>query len=203
MDKIPQQSVLTKSNDIGQKQLTKLKDIPLPSVLDLNLTSVYFTTIRDGFSRILILLINILWIGLVFFNGVAIGQLIGNSGLFPSLPNIQMAVLQIITIIITILFSVMMLIMLLPIFLAKTIKAINLTCVIFLTLGTIINLMIMAVSFFMFFDSNSPYRANIMILLITGIGFWWIVIINWWFSTKKNKKHLVRSIIKMYDLGYK
>lgn len=203
MDKIPQQSVLTKSNDIGLKQLIKLKDIPLPSVLDLNLTRVYFTTIRDGFSRILILLINILWIGLVFFNGVAIGQLIGNSGLFPSLPNIQMAVLQIIAMIITILFSVMMLIMLLPIFLAKTIKAINLTCMIFLTLGTIINLMIMAVSFFMFFDSNSPYRVTIMILSITGIGFWWIVIINWWFSTKKNKKRLVRSIIKMYDLGYK
>lgn len=203
MDKIPQQSVLTKSNDIGLKQLIKLKDIPLPSVLDLNLTRVYFTTIRDGFSRILILLINILWIGLVFFNGVAIGQLIGNSGLFPSLPNIQMAVLQIIAMIITILFSVMMLIMLLPIFLAKTIKAINLTCMIFLTLGTIINLMIMAVSFFMFFDSNSPYRVTIMILSITGIGFWWIVIINWWFSTKKNKKRLVRSIIKMYELGYK
>lgn len=203
MDKIPQQSVLTKSNDIGLKQLIKLKNIPLPSVLDLNLTRVYFTTIRDGFSRILILLINILWIGLVFFNGVAIGQLIGNSGLFPSLPNIQMAVLQIIAMIITILFSVMMLIMLLPIFLAKTIKAINLTCMIFLTLGTIINLMIMAVSFFMFFDSNSPYRVTIMILSITGIGFWWIVIINWWFSTKKNKKRLVRSIIKMYELGYK
>lgn len=203
MNKIPVSQALTKSNVIGQKQLTKLKNTPLPANLDLNLTRVYFTSIRDCYSRILILVVHIFWIGLIFFNGIGLGQLIANSSIFPSVSSIKMAALQIITMVVTVLFAFLILIMILPIFLAKTITGITATCIVYLAFGTIINLMIMVVSFFLFFDSNSPYRLTIMILTISGMGFWWIVIINWWFNAKKSRKRLVRSIIKMYDLGYK
>ncbi|WP_308150159.1 hypothetical protein [Spiroplasma sp. AdecLV25b] len=203
MDKILTSQPLTKSNVLGQKQLTKLKNIPLPATLDLNLTRVYFTSGRDSCSRLLILIVHIFWIGLIFFNGIALGKLVANSSVLPPLPAVQKAVLQVITMIITILFAFIILIMMLPIFLAKTIRGIVLTCVVYLAFGTIINLMIMVLSFFMFFDTDSPYRLTIMILTISGMGFWWGVVINWWFSAKKSKKCLVQSIIKMYDLGYK
>ncbi|WP_342276610.1 hypothetical protein [Spiroplasma endosymbiont of Nebria brevicollis] len=203
MDKIPIVEPLTKSNVLGQKQLTKLKHSPLPTNLDLNLTRVYFTSSRDCYSRLLILVAHVFWIGLIFFNGIALGQLVANLPGVPSIPWIQKAVLQVVTMIVTVLFAFMILLMILPIFLAKTIKGITLTCVVYLAFGTIINLMIMVVSFFMFFDSDSPYRLSIMVLTISGMGLWWVVVVNWWFSAKKRKKRLIRSIIKMYDLGYK
>lgn len=197
------QKLLTISNDIGQQELNKLKTMPLPSLLDLSLTRVYFTTIGDSFSRIFILLVQILWIGLIFFNGIGFGQIVANLPNIPPVPAFQKIVLQVIAMLVTVLFAFIILIMLLPVFLAKTIKGINLTCLVFFVIGTIINLIIIGISFFMFYHSDSPYRTRVLILSFITILLWWFAILYWWLHTIENKKHLIKSIIKMYQLNFK
>lgn len=203
MDKLLDQNLLTTSNLIGQQELTKMKKIPLPSTLDLNLTRVYFTSFGDGFSRIFILSIQIFWIGLIFFNGIGIGELVANLPSIPSAPSLQRVILQVVAMLVTVLFAFVILLMLLSLFLSKTIKGIGLTCFLFLVFGTIINLVIIGISFFMFSYSTSPYRMIVLILSIVGILFWWVSILGWWLNTIKSKRHLVKSIIKMYELSFK
>lgn len=203
MDKTHESQTLTNTNIIGQKQLTKLKQVPLPSSLDLGLTRIYFTTTHDGFARILILLVQIFWIGLIYINGISLGQIVANLPWIPALPALQKVVLQIITMMVTTLFTFFILIMILPIFLSKTIRGVGLTCVFYLILGTIINLLIMMSSFFLFYDSDGHYSSIMVWLTVSGILVWWICIGNWWLSASRSRKQLIKSIIKMYDLGFK
>lgn len=197
------QQLLTISNDIGQQELNKLKVAPLPSTLDLGLTRVYFTSFGDSFSRMFILTIQFFWIGLIFFNGIGIGQIVANLANIPATPVFQRIVLQVIAMLVTVLFAFIILIMLLPVFLAKTIKGINLTCLVFLVIGTIINLIIIGISFYMFYYSDSPYRITVLILSIVIILLWWFAILSWWLNTIENRRHLIKSIIKMYELSFK
>lgn len=131
MDKSLDKQFLTTSNLIGQKELKKLKETPLPSLLDLNLTRVYFTSLGDGFSRIFILTIQIFWIGLIFFNGIGFGQLVANLPGIPSAPVFQSAILKVVAMLVTVLFAFIILIMILPVFLSKTIRGIGLSCLFF------------------------------------------------------------------------
>ena len=203
MDKSLNKQFLTTHNLIGQKELNKLKEIPLPSLLDLNLTRVYFTSISDGFSRIFILIIQIFWIGLIFFNGIGLGQLIANLPGIPSAPFFQSLILQVVAMLVTVLFGFIILIMILPVFLSKTIRGIGLSCLFFLIFGSIINLIIIGNSFFMFSYSGSAYWITVLILAVVSLLLWWIAILNWWLNTIKNKKYLIKSIIKMYELSFK
>lgn len=203
MDKSLVQQLSTISNDIGQQELNKLKTTPLPSSLDLGLTRVYFTSLGDGFSRVFILIVQFFWIGLIFFNGIGFGQIVANFPNVPAAPAFQRVILQVVAMLVTVLFAFIILIMLLPIFLAKTIKGINLTCLVFLVIGTIINLIIIGISFFMFYYSDSPYRMTILISSIVTILLWWFAILYWWLNTIKNRRHLIKSIIKMYELSFK
>lgn len=203
MDKPINEQLLTTSNLIGQKQLNKLKSMPLPSTLDLGLTRIYFTSARDGFSRIFMLIMQIFWLGLIFFNGIGFGQLVVNLSSLPAVLVLQKLILRVATMLVTILFAFVILIMILPIFLSKTLKGIRLTCLFFLLFGTIINLIIVGISFFMFFYSDSPYRMIVLVLAIIAIILWWISILNWWLTANKSKRHLIKSIIKMYELSFK
>ena len=165
---INKQTIAT-SNFIGQKQLTKLKMAPLPALLDINLTRSYFTTATDGFARLFIKIIQIFSIGLIFFNGIGVGQLVANLPGIPAAPVFQRLILQVIAMLITIIFAIVILVMILPVFLSKTIKGIIATCLLFLLLGTIINLIIIGISSFMFCYSTSPYSMLVLILSIVEI----------------------------------
>ncbi|WP_338980425.1 hypothetical protein [Spiroplasma endosymbiont of Lasioglossum malachurum] len=203
MDKSLDKQFLTTSNLIGQKELKKLKETPLPSLLDLNLTRVYFTSLGDGFSRIFILTIQIFWIGLIFFNGIGFGQLVANLPGIPSAPVFQSAILKVVAMLITVLFAFIILIMILPVFLSKTIRGIGLSCLFFLIFGSIVNLIIIGISFFMFSYSDSPYRITVLIFAVIALLLWWIAILHWWLNTIENKKYLIKSIIKMYELSFR
>ncbi|TLF25223.1 MAG: hypothetical protein FCO83_02935 [Spiroplasma sp. WSS] len=203
MDKSLDKQFLTTSNLIGQKELKKLKETPLPSLLDLNLTRVYFTSLGDGFSRIFILTIQIFWIGLIFFNGIGFGQLVANLPGIPSAPVFQSAILKVVAMLVTVLFAFIILIMVLPIFLSKTIRGIGLSCLFFLIFGSIVNLIIIGISFFMFSYSDSPYRITVLIFAVIALLLWWIAILHWWLNTIENKKYLIKSIIKMYELSFR
>ncbi|WP_395473550.1 hypothetical protein [Spiroplasma endosymbiont of Nomada rufipes] len=202
MDKSLDKQFLTTSNLIGQKELKKLKETPLPSLLDLNLTRVYFTSLGDGFSRIFILTIQIFWIGLIFFNGIGFGQLVANLPGIPSAPVFQSAILKVVAMLVTVLFAFIILIMILPVFLSKTIRGIGLSCLFFLIFGSIVNLIIIGISFFMFSYSDSPYRITVLIFAVIALLLWWIAILHWWLNTIENKKYLIKSIIKMYELSF-
>ncbi|WP_342261012.1 hypothetical protein [Spiroplasma endosymbiont of Notiophilus biguttatus] len=203
MDKSLDKQFLTASNLIGQKELKKLKEVPLPSLLDLNLTRVYFTSLGDGFSRIFILIIQFFWIGLIFFNGIDFGQLVANFPGIPSAPVFQSAILKVVAMLVTVLFAFIILIMILPVFLSKTIRGIGLSCLFFLIFGSIVNLIIIGISFFMFFYSDSPYRMTVLVLAVIALLLWWIAILYWWLNTIENKKYLIKSIIKMYELSFR
>lgn len=203
MDKSLDKQFLTTSNLIGQKELKKLKETPLPSLLDLNLTRVYFTSLGDGFSRIFILTIQIFWIGLIFFNGIGFGQLVANLPGIPSAPVFQSAILKVVAMLVTVLFAFIILIMILPVFLSKTIRGIGLSCLFFLIFGSIVNLIIIGISFFMFSYSDSPYRITVLIFAVLALLLWWIAILHWWLNTIENKKYLIKSIIKMYELSFR
>ncbi|WDA54820.1 MULTISPECIES: hypothetical protein [unclassified Spiroplasma] len=203
MDKSLDKQFLTTSNLIGQKELKKLKETPLPSLLDLNLTRVYFTSLGDGFSRIFILTIQIFWIGLIFFNGIGFGQLVANLPGIPSAPVFQSAILKVVAMLVTVLFAFIILIMILPVFLSKTIRGIGLSCLFFLIFGSIVNLIIIGISFFMFSYSDSPYRITVLIFAVIALLLWWIAILHWWLNTIENKKYLIKSIIKMYELSFR
>ncbi|WP_252319175.1 MULTISPECIES: hypothetical protein [unclassified Spiroplasma] len=203
MDKSLDKQFLTTSNLIGQKELKKLKETPLPSLLDLNLTRVYFTSLGDGFSRIFILTIQIFWIGLIFFNGIGFGQLVANLPGIPSAPVFQSAILKVVAMLVTVLFAFIILIMVLPVFLSKTIRGIGLSCLFFLIFGSIVNLIIIGISFFMFSYSDSPYRITVLIFAVIALLLWWIAILHWWLNTIENKKYLIKSIIKMYELSFR
>ncbi|WJG69668.1 hypothetical protein [Spiroplasma ixodetis] len=203
MDKSLDKQFLTTSNLIGQKELKKLKETPLPSLLDLNLTRVYFTSLGDGFSRIFILIIQIFWIGLIFFNGIGFGQLVANLPGIPSAPVFQSAILKVVAMLVTVLFAFIILIMILPVFLSKTIRGIGLSCLFFLIFGSIVNLIIIGISFFMFSYSDSPYRMTVLIFAVIALLLWWIAILHWWLNTIENKKYLIKSIIKMYELSFR
>ncbi|WP_174481267.1 MULTISPECIES: hypothetical protein [unclassified Spiroplasma] len=203
MDKSLDKQFLTTSNLIGQKELKKLKETPLPSLLDLNLTRVYFTSLGDGFSRIFILTIQIFWIGLIFFNGIGFGQLVANLPGIPSAPVFQSAILKVVAMLVTVLFAFIILIMILPVFLSKTIRGIGLSCLFFLIFGSIVNLIIIGISFFMFSYSDSPYRMTVLIFAVIALLLWWIAILHWWLNTIENKKYLIKSIIKMYELSFR
>ncbi|WP_338974048.1 MULTISPECIES: hypothetical protein [unclassified Spiroplasma] len=203
MDKSLDKQFLTTSNLIGQKELKKLKETPLPSLLDLNLTRVYFTSLGDGFSRIFILIIQIFWIGLIFFNGIGFGQLVANLPGIPSAPVFQSAILKVVAMLVTVLFAFIILIMILPVFLSKTIRGIGLSCLFFLIFGSIVNLIIIGISFFMFSYSDSPYRITVLIFAVIALLLWWIAILHWWLNTIENKKYLIKSIIKMYELSFR
>lgn len=203
MDKSLDKQFLTTSNLIGQKEIKKLKETPLPSLLDLNLTRVYFTSLGDGFSRIFILIIQIFWIGLIFFNGIGFGQLVANLPGIPSAPVFQSAILKVVAMLVTVLFAFIILIMILPIFLSKTIRGIGLNCLFFLIFGSIVNLIIIGISFFMFSYSDSPYRMTVLIFAVIALLLWWIAILHWWLNTIENKKYLIKSIIKMYELSFR
>lgn len=203
MDKSLDKQFLTTINLIGQKEVKKLKETPLPSLLDLNLTRVYFTSLGDGFSRIFILTIQIFWIGLIFFNGIGFGQLVANLPSIPSAPVFQSAILKVVAMLVTILFAFIILIMILPVFLSKTIRGIGLSCLFFLIFGSIVNLIIIGISFFMFSYSDSPYRMTVLIFAVIALLLWWIAILHWWLNTIENKKYLIKSIIKMYELSFR
>ncbi|WP_425382773.1 hypothetical protein [Spiroplasma endosymbiont of Melieria omissa] len=203
MDKSLDKQFLTTSNLIGQKEVKKLKETPLPSLLDLNLTRVYFTSLGDGFSRIFILTIQIFWIGLIFFNGIGFGQLVANLPDIPSAPVFQSAILKVVAMLVTVLFAFIILIMILPVFLSKTIRGIGLSCLFFLIFGSIVNLIIIGISFFMFSYSDSPYRITVLIFAVIALLLWWIAILHWWLNTIENKKYLIKSIIKMYELSFR
>ncbi|WP_281749114.1 MULTISPECIES: hypothetical protein [Spiroplasma] len=203
MDKSLDKQFLITSNLIGQKELKKLKETPLPSLLDLNLTRVYFTSLGDGFSRIFILIIQIFWIGLIFFNGIGFGQLVANLPGIPSAPVFQSAILKVVAMLVTVLFAFIILIMILPVFLSKTIRGIGLSCLFFLIFGSIVNLIIIGISFFMFSYSDSPYRMTVLIFAVIALLLWWIAILHWWLNTIENKKYLIKSIIKMYELSFR
>ncbi|MBP1525297.1 MAG: hypothetical protein H9Q65_01755 [Spiroplasma ixodetis] len=203
MDKSLDKQFLTTSNLIGQKELKKLKETPLPSLLDLNLTRVYFTSLGDGFSRIFILTIQIFWIGLIFFNGIGFGQLVANLPGIPSVPVFQSSILKVVAMLVTVLFAFIILIMVLPVFLSKTIRGIGLSCLFFLIFGSIVNLIIIGISFFMFSYSDSPYRITVLIFAVIALLLWWIAILHWWLNTIENKKYLIKSIIKMYELSFR
>lgn len=203
MDKSLDKKFLITSNLIGQKELKKLKETPLPSLLDLNLTRVYFTSLGDGFSRIFILNIQIFWIGLIFFNGIGFGQLVANLPGIPSAPVFQSAILKVVAMLVTVLFAFIILIMVLPVFLSKTIRGIGLSCLFFLIFGSIVNLIIIGISFFMFSYSDSPYRITVLIFAVIALLLWWIAILHWWLNTIENKKYLIKSIIKMYELSFR
>ena len=203
MDKSLDKQFLTTSNLIGKKEVKKLKETPLPSLLDLNLTRVYFTSLGDGFSRIFILIIQIFWIGLIFFNGIGFGQLVANLPGIPSAPVFQSAILKVVAMLVTVLFAFIILIMILPVFLSKTIRGIGLSCLFFLIFGSIVNLIIIGISFFMFSYSDSPYRITVLIFAVIALLLWWIAILHWWLNTIENKKYLIKSIIKMYELSFR
>ncbi|WP_338975881.1 hypothetical protein [Spiroplasma endosymbiont of Monopis laevigella] len=203
MDKSLDKQFLITSNLIGQKELKKLKETPLPSLLDLNLTRIYFTSLGDGFSRIFILIIQIFWIGLIFFNGIGFGQLVANLPGIPSAPVFQSAILKVVAMLVTVLFAFIILIMILPVFLSKTIRGIGLSCLFFLIFGSIVNLIIIGISFFMFSYSDSPYRMTVLIFAVIALLLWWIAILHWWLNTIENKKYLIKSIIKMYELSFR
>ncbi|WP_425376559.1 hypothetical protein [Spiroplasma endosymbiont of Aleiodes alternator] len=203
MNKSLDKQFLTTSNLISQKELKKLKETPLPSLLDLNLTRVYFTSLGDGFSRIFILIIQIFWIGLIFFNGIGFGQLVANLPGIPSAPVFQSAILKVVAMLVTVLFAFIILIMILPVFLSKTIRGIGLSCLFFLIFGSIVNLIIIGISFFMFSYSDSPYRITVLIFAVIALLLWWIAILHWWLNTIENKKYLIKSIIKMYELSFR
>ncbi|WP_342272938.1 hypothetical protein [Spiroplasma endosymbiont of Acasis viretata] len=203
MDKSLDKQFLITSNLIGQKELKKLKETPLPSLLDLNLTRVYFTSLGDGFSRIFILIIQIFWIGFIFFNGIGFGQLVANLPGIPSAPVFQSAILKVVAMLVTVLFAFIILIMILPVFLSKTIRGIGLSCLFFLIFGSIVNLIIIGISFFMFSYSDSPYRMTVLIFAVIALLLWWIAILHWWLNTIENKKYLIKSIIKMYELSFR
>ncbi|WP_338961026.1 MULTISPECIES: hypothetical protein [unclassified Spiroplasma] len=203
MDKSLDKQFLITSNLIGQKELKKLKETPLPSLLDLNLTRVYFTSLGDGFSRIFILIIQIFWIGLIFFNGIGFGQLVANLPGIPSAPVFQSAILKVVAMLVTVLFAFIILIMILPVFLSKTIRGIGLSCLFFLIFGSIVNLIIIGISFFIFSYSDSPYRITVLIFAVIALLLWWIAILHWWLNTIENKKYLIKSIIKMYELSFR
>ncbi|WP_342274362.1 hypothetical protein [Spiroplasma endosymbiont of Phycita roborella] len=203
MDKSLDKQFLITSNLIGQKKLKKLKETPLPSLLDLNLTRVYFTSLGDGFSRIFILIIQIFWIGLIFFNCIGFGQLVANLPGIPSAPVFQSAILKVVAMLGTVLFAFIILIMILPVFLSKTIRGIGLSCLFFLIFGSIVNLIIIGISFFMFSYSDSPYRMTVLIFAVIALLLWWIAILHWWLNTIENKKYLIKSIIKMYELSFR
>lgn len=136
---------------------------------------------------------------MIFFNGIGFGQLVANFPGIPSAPVFQSAILKVVAMLVTVLFAFIILIMILPVFLSKTIRGIGLSCLFFLIFGSIVNLIIIGIGSY----SDSPYKMTVLIFAVIALLLWWISILHWWLNTIENKKYLIKSIIKMYELSFR
>lgn len=196
--------VLTEESiiNIGKKQLNMMKSQPLPPLVDLSLSRMYFHSFWDAILRFTLLTIHIVWIITVFFYGIGFGQAITDS-LQISVIVIQQSVLRVITMLITISFTAMILIMILPLFLVKTIRGVGYVCIFYLIYGTFFNLFLIGIGVYADIISNSPYRITALTFACLTIIAWWVTLSFWFISAARRKKAVTKSIIKTYQLNFK